>query len=371
MGSALLDRKTLEGAAASPLHVLAALITGRSDSRLDPNISSEIGSIVSWPQLVDVALQHNLGPMLLWAVSKQGIDATDDPLWKPLVMARNQTAINYMLASTTQAKIQSAFDAAGIPCVWLKGIALAPTIYPAPELRPMVDVDVLVPYKLRKDALAIAESAGYRAAHNTLFDGTEDLKHHYCLRGNASNAVQLELHFRLLDMADKLLNVDQLDWFWAQTQVVQDRGRAYRCLLPEAHVLYLSAHALLQHGEADFQLLRYCDLHFLIMRSPAFDWQKMVEHAIVLGWTYVIARALTITRSYFATELPPGIIDELHARRPSHENTVHVQRRQKQRTLSEVVWHNLVTMRWSNACSGCMANRISSCGLYAPALSFG
>ena len=51
--------------------------------------------------------------------------------------------------------------AAGIDALVLKGVALALTAYPAPELRPMVDVDLLVPGAQLGDALLALDTAGW------------------------------------------------------------------------------------------------------------------------------------------------------------------------------------------------------------------
>ena len=226
----------------------------------------------------------------------------------------------------------------------------------------MVDVDVLVPYARRQHALVAAESAGYRSIDPLLFDGTEDLKHHYHLRGGISDVLQLELHFRLLGAFDRLLAVEQLDWFWNQTQDVQMNGGSYTVLRPEAHALYLAAHALLQHGEADFQLLRYYDLHCLMSVPNTFDWRLIVDQAVELAWTFMLARALSLTMHYFHTPVPAWVLPELQDRRPAREDTLHVVRRQQPRSVTQAVVDDLVAMS--------MADRLRTLGrvvLPAPA----
>ena len=60
-----------------------------------------------------------------------------------------------------QAQVQTALAEANIPAMWIKGSALAHTIYPKPSLRPMCDLDVLVPYDRREAAFEEVTQLGY------------------------------------------------------------------------------------------------------------------------------------------------------------------------------------------------------------------
>jgi hypothetical protein len=55
----------------------------------------------------------------------------------------------------------TAFAAADIPMILLKGAALAHLIYPAPELRPMVDIDILIDPAKTETAMRVAGDLGY------------------------------------------------------------------------------------------------------------------------------------------------------------------------------------------------------------------
>jgi Uncharacterised nucleotidyltransferase len=55
----------------------------------------------------------------------------------------------------------SAFAAAEIPMMLLKGAALAHLIYPSPALRPMLDIDILIDPANSSAAIKLAESLGY------------------------------------------------------------------------------------------------------------------------------------------------------------------------------------------------------------------
>jgi hypothetical protein len=300
-------------------HLLAALVAGRQDPRaLPPDRAAE---------LVPLARRHGLGPMLLWAVEQAGLDPAASP-WSPLLVADRRQKLRYLLGVSSHQAVQSVLDAAGIPSLWLKGFALAHTVYPRPDLRPMIDLDVLVPWDRRHEALAAVNAAGYHNDALEPFPGYDDLLHHYELYGSVEDLVKLELHFRLVGLGDALLDPVELEWFWGQTRPVVWQDLRFLALAPEAHLLHLCAHAILHHGETDFQLRRYLDLHLLVTHTPAPDWALVVERAVELRWTYAVERALGYAQEYFATALPQGLLEELRQRRPRGERIALATRRQ-------------------------------------------
>lgn len=282
------------------------------------------------PGLFNTALQANLAPLLLWALMQRA-DPFDPALFAqlPRLQAQaQQVAARYVHLKAARAQVNAALDAAGIPALWLKGAALAETVYPRPTLRPMVDLDVLAPFDQRAEALAALKAAGYAdeprdplAARVAAFLPPDETHHHYNLVGGPDGRVRVELHFRLARSI--LPDLSALDWFWSQTQEATDRTGAplgFLTLRPEAHLLYLCAHALLQHGEAKIGLLHLYDLH-LLATVYALDWALIVERAAILRWTYPVERALILAQAHFGTPLPAWVLEQLRARRPASEDT--------------------------------------------------
>ena len=278
--------------------------------------------IDKWPALIPLAVVNGLGPMLHWSLKHAEFDISEDSLWVPLISAAQEAEINYALLNQTQAQIDRVLNEAGIPATWLKGIALAHTVYLRPWLRPMVDLDVLVPYESRQTALSVVEAQGFRYKRDPgilSVDVPEDVLHHYYLMGSVADAVCLELHFRLLGHDGlELLPREQLNWFWESTTTCEVNGNEITILQPEAHLLYLCAHALLQHGEANLKLLQLFDIHLLITEKK-LDWHVISDKAIELKWAYAVERALTITQKYFNTPIPSVVINELQYRRSPNE----------------------------------------------------
>ncbi|MBN1933886.1 MAG: nucleotidyltransferase family protein [Anaerolineae bacterium] len=97
-----------------------------------------------WDNLLALAEQHGLSPLLLAHLQAAGIDL--DPQVRQQLQAR---ALQHAHANRVRAAVLSealaALHAAGIPVLILKGAALAHLVYPGPGLRAMRDIDLLAP----------------------------------------------------------------------------------------------------------------------------------------------------------------------------------------------------------------------------------
>lgn len=181
----------------------------------------------------------------------------------------------------------------------------------------MGDLDVLVPFDQREEALALAQQQGYEfTSHdNHSFLSSADplqrmISHHYHLVG-AGNIV-LEIHYQL---AKTIASAQDSEWFWTMSQPIE-QGRILR---PEAHFLYLCAHAMAQHGGRNIALQRFYDLHLLATAS-SLDWQLIIDKAADLRWTYPVERALELAIAYFGTPVSARVLEALRAARPQDED---------------------------------------------------
>ena len=92
-------------------------------------------------------------------------------------------------------ELLTAYAAAGVPLLLLKGAALAHLIYPSPALRPMVDIDILVDAADAQRAAALARELGFTFApgYESRFSGR---MHHLpaATAHRAGFAITLEVH---------------------------------------------------------------------------------------------------------------------------------------------------------------------------------
>jgi len=289
--------------------ILASLVSGGSQPG---EIRDE-----QWEELIDLALDHGLGGMLLWSLRQGGYAIQGDSRWQSLVDAARSSGRHSLLIEKARWLAAISFDQAGIPAIWLKGIALSHTHYPEPHLRTMGDLDVLVP----KDGLAAAKEAllaqGFRPAGIDFFElggFTDQARHHECLLSRTGQ-VKLELHFRLLVPSIHYRMEDSdLNWFWSQTQELSQDRPSFQVLKPEANLLHLCGHVMLQNQGERLDLLHLLDLHLLVTKS-ALDWDLIIEQAEVLHWAYAVETALTLLPALFGTRLPEKVLGQLQQSR--------------------------------------------------------
>jgi len=281
---------------------LARLISGQT-------IPQEIPE-AGWTKINHLAVRQGMGPLLWWKVRQSGMPIPVSADFKQLENSAKIAAFNFRLQRESQIIVQSALAKAGIPVIWLKGMALAQTLYPLPEIRPMDDIDLLVPYELGQMAVQEVQGIGYHFPPEHALAGKipapETMLYHYHLLGGPSGAVELEIHVRLL--ADEaLLPQQEMNWFWHESEMAGEGQAAFTVLKSEANFLYLCAHTILHHGEFEFRLQRVYDLHLLVSQTR-MDWDLVINQANKFGWNYTVARCLTLIQDYFSTPVPQSVL---------------------------------------------------------------
>jgi hypothetical protein len=105
-----------------------------------------------------------------------------------------------------------------IPTVVLKGAALATTLYPSIGLRPMGDIDLLVPQDRLAEAVACLQALGYVEPTPDMAPGLNQVVgHHVSLDGGQAIPLHVELHWTL-GAAEHDRHAPSMPWFWQQTE---------------------------------------------------------------------------------------------------------------------------------------------------------
>lgn len=144
----------------------------RHAAQVNPDESrlKEIGvlaqNIVHWKPVATFAEKHNMAPLLHHHLGNCGYDINPEGRRMLGALVIRHRHANAALSATCK-DILEAYDKAGIGCIVLKGMALSHIIYPDNTLRPMRDIDLLVP-------ASEANRAQSLLADDMGFDITED-----------------------------------------------------------------------------------------------------------------------------------------------------------------------------------------------------
>ena len=141
---------------------------------------------VQWETIVLLGESAHLCGLLLRALEQSGASLP------PALMTRLRRQADYAVYSEAVQHVETqrlcaALPLAGVRYCLLKGAALR-ALYPSPELREMVDVDVLIPADQREKARGVMLSLGYQP------EGEQDVHDGYLL----PPVMAVELHHRLL-----------------------------------------------------------------------------------------------------------------------------------------------------------------------------
>jgi hypothetical protein len=195
-----------------------------------------------------------------------------------------------------------------ISVVLLKGLALGPTLYPNPIVRPSGDVDVLIPREQWAEAVERAKALGYAEHLPSAAPNLRDqVEHGVELRGGPAGQVAVEAHWALVaGEADR--RAPPVEWFWARAEPWRPRELAASGLLqlaPTAHWLYLMAHVGLQHRLTPPRLIWLFDLHLLMTHPTAgIDWALIAAQTRAWAWEAALGTVLRHLRRNFDTPLP-------------------------------------------------------------------
>ncbi|MBN1565642.1 MAG: nucleotidyltransferase family protein [Anaerolineae bacterium] len=285
---------------------LARLIDGRQ-------AWSEIPADEHW-EIIHLARFHHVFPLLYRAMETG--DAHANGILPELNIEVLQHKARSLLLAKTAAEVKQVLTRVEIPTLWFKGLALAYTIYPAPWLRCMGDIDVLVPDEQSEFALTQLIQAGFvNQFYETLGLQLHDIKahkelvHHFTLFSKMKDAM-VELHYDLSIRRISQLDVSILDWFWEHAHTVHTQQFGDLLVLDhESELLLVAIHDIVQHQNlADqrnevpggFGLSRKYDLHLLVGQD-GLDWDMVFRQAKTFGWLDPFWIAIKQTHDYFGT----------------------------------------------------------------------
>lgn len=207
-----------------------------------------------------------------------------------------------------------------MPVILLKGVALGYTLYDSPTLRPSNDIDLLIHEGDVSAAITALCALGYQDVPELSPGLNRVVEYHSTLHGGPHQKITVELHWRLVGgAADRL--APSIEWFWQHTdcwpvETLPDQLAPYRHhtlqLDPTAHVLYLAAHLMIQHGLPQARLIWIYDIHLLLQRCGSrIDWDELVERARAYSWTAAVHAALCLAQQCFDSTIPNAVLETI------------------------------------------------------------
>lgn len=214
-----------------------------------------------------------------------------------------RAAVLDMLQHRELRRVVSAFAAASVPLLVLKGAAWAVTVYSSPETRPRRDTDLMIAPSCRELAHDALLGLGYEAAAENVMQ-MASAQRHYTRIDDFALAHHVDLHWRA---ANPLVFADVLPFsrLWDRSVAVEALGGAHALCAPDA-LLFACLHRVAHHGEAS-GLLWLLDVHWLAVRLTGGEWDEVVQSATGTPLARVCARSLARASDWLGTPVPAPV----------------------------------------------------------------
>ena len=257
-----------------------------------------------WPALIAQAEDHGLSPLVRRHARSLGL-----PLPAIALKQLDALAVRHRVTSRVQfavlCDVLAALDASGIPTLVLKGAALAPTLYPEPELRPMRDLDILVAPGDGVRAQLVLRRMGFDAP---LVSAMRHSHHHLpgavCDRDGFR--IMVEIHEDAITRDDPgTLSLRALS---GPPHEVETGGQRFRCFGPVDMLRHLCAHALERRRET--RLVNVADLvEYAARHSHEIDWASVArEHPRVVNTIALMHYVVTLPAALEALRPPVSVL---------------------------------------------------------------
>ena len=252
-------------------------------------------SLADWNELVAIASYHGVLSVLDWRslpddveIPREARDAAQQRVavqhvWHRHLMSGLRTAV-------------AALNDAGVPVCAVKGPVLAERLYPVPESRHCLDLDLLVEPGDFDRAAQVLIGAGYRTGDSATLDYLRQFSHH--LEFSGTGLPPIELHFRTYA------------GFGAElpASVLLDRAQQFALNgtlsvltpSPEEEFVYLCIHAA---GHSFIRLVWLYDLKLLVRRYPALNWDRVLSTAERFGVIGPVAYATRLLQLWLGVSL--------------------------------------------------------------------
>ncbi len=261
------------------LHLLTRI---RGSETWAAELGSHFSEVRDWRKLVRRLEENAIAPLALEHV--QHHELLVDPVF---LMSLRALALRHRGACDTRYQtlrtIQAAFNTAGVRFVALKGLALAPLIYPRDNLRPMADMDVLLSTEQLKPAADILRNIGFRLPEkhpgrfmhwgHQLPNATKKINRF---------TISIEIHHNAFaqDVPGSLCFEDAI----ATAQTVRWRELEFPALDHELMLHHICRHLAGLHPGDFIKLINMLDaVQYAVSYFDEIDWKKMerqYSHAV-------------------------------------------------------------------------------------------
>lgn len=198
------------------------------------------------------------------------------------------------------AQVLSAFAAADLPVLLLKGAALAEEVYPRPHVRHSHDIDMLVLEEDLPRAQSILRAIGCQPSD----DGypRDGIHNQYVHR----SGLPLSLHTRPFLFQPYNASAEDM---WRHSEHRGLLGSTARILSPADQLLHVCVHASTIGNRQN--LLWACDAWFVLAYARGIDWDSLMERAVRTSASIPLYVMLDYLSRELRAPIPSSVVSQL------------------------------------------------------------
>ncbi len=263
---------------------------------------SQLNSLTEqdWQAMWQMASSHRITPLLYWQLQQKKLEIPTEWLDKYQASYKKSAMRSLKIQNELQ-KLHTILTDTGIRFVALKGTYLANNIYINPALRPMRDIDLLMPKEKLLIAFKKLISLGYtivKKYQNTQVpESWLDISKHLPPLVSPNNIV-VEIHDKLFHPGDwpgEDLTSDRN--FWQRCTQISIANRQFEVISDTELLLHLIVHSSYDHNFNNGPLI-FSDIAFLLQKTE-IDWSFFWEKARIGGGTKGCQLVLSMVKYFY------------------------------------------------------------------------
>lgn len=277
--------------------------------------NSAIPSWKKWRETVDFELDVDRGSFRLLPLAYHNLSSfnfSDDLVSGRLKGIYRQAWIKNQKLFYKAANVLNLLHDAEIKTAVLKGIALTEQVYKNYGIRPMADMDILVPFDEAHHAIEVLKGAGFSIESQHLLE--HNLEYGRSIAFFDDDGTEIDLHWYAF--VNSFGNVKKSD-FWGDVVLIDVSGVKTHALTHTDNLLHAIVHGIRKNPEPP---IRWIADSMMIIKSDDIhvDWQRLLSYASKFRVFLQVKKALFYLKDQFDAKIPDDIIKQMEAYEPSY-----------------------------------------------------
>ncbi len=259
--------------------------------------------------LIETELDHGSFRLLALVYKNLLAEGADEPLMPRLKgIYRYWWCSNQHLFYRAAAVIRE-LEGAGIPTIVLKGAAASVAYYRDTGVRPMGDIDLLVPVERAAEAIAHLGRLGWRPARPRVADL---IRYQHSVRMEHDNGEVLDLHWHVLA---ECVHPAADDGFWKRAVPIRVLDSMSRALGPSDALLHTIVHGMRWNAEPTVRWV--ADAMAILRAAPdAIDWAVVEREARRQHVVLRLRMGLAYLKRHLGAVVPDRVLERLRRTSP-------------------------------------------------------